>query len=55
MPVSMVSAYFDSPAYKRSLEAEERRDEATVAIVTRLDNVVRAVSNLQKQVAGMPR
>ena len=52
MPLSMVEAYFASPAYRRLVEADEKRDELSLAVINRLDNVVRAIGNLQKQVAG---
>lgn len=52
MPVSAVSDFFTTGAYSNYCKAQEGQQKLILAVLSRIDNVVRAVGGLGKALVG---
>ena len=50
LPLSLVRAYFESPVHQQKVKADEGSQKLDLAVVGRLDSVVRAIVMLGKSI-----
>lgn len=50
--MSYARAYFDHPAFKEHRKAKDAEQRLEVAVIERLNNIVRAIGQLGKALAG---